>query len=536
MSKRVFLFMTAGLVACSIFAVGATAVSAAEVTLRMKGGDFQVTGDLRSFDRSKYTISSKSLGTMSLDASRFDCIGGGCPKGNEIISAPAAGTGQTATVEGRISIAGSNTVGNQLMPAFVTAYGEAAGAKVTKIVGENPLDLDFRFTAADGREMGAVGLHRHGSSTAFTELEKGMTDIGMSSRPIKPEEVKKLQAAGFANAAAPGSEHVIGLDGLMVLVSQSNNTVSLPIDTIAKIFSGQIRDWSEVGQPAGKINVYSPSAQNGTFDTFESLVLKPRKLELTPDAKRTENHAEQSDWVAQDPLGIGFTGIAYQRNAKALNIETSCGLVSPPSIFSIKTEEYPLSRRLFLYTKGEPKSALARGILEFALSPKAQPIIKAADFIDQVPETIAYDAQAARFAQALNATAEDFDERLMAALMTDVKARERLSTTFRFQTGSFTLDNKALGDIARLRDVLAGGRFKGKSLILAGFADNVGNFRSNLNLADARARAVQNALGELGASAPQLSVKSYGELAPVSCNDTETDRQFNRRVEVWLEK
>ncbi|MEQ1384070.1 hypothetical protein ABLW58_25810, partial [Salmonella enterica] len=82
---------------------------------------------------------------------------------------------------------------------------------------------------------------------------------------------------------------------------------------------------------------------SGTFDTFDNLVLKPRNLKLVDTAKRTENHAEQSDLVAADPNGIGFAGIAYERNAKALNIETSCGLIVKPSVFSMKTEEYPLS-------------------------------------------------------------------------------------------------------------------------------------------------------------------------------------------------
>lgn len=522
------------LFAALIAALAASSAVAAEVTLRMKNGDFQVSGELKGYDGSKYTILSKSLGNMTLDASRFDCAGEGCPKPGQqvaIVEPP-----QTGAPEGRISLAGSNTIGNQMMPALVTAYGEANGVKSTKVVGDNPLDVDFLFSTPDGKQVATVSLHRHGSSTAFSELEKGATDIGMSSRPIKPEEVAKLAAKGLGTLTAPGSEHVIGLDGLMVLVSQQNATVSLSIEDIAKIFSGQIRDWSEVGQPAGAINVYAPSAQNGTFDTFESLVLKPRKLELTASAKRTENHAEQSDWVSQDPRGIGFTGIAYQRNAKALSVEMTCGMLSAPSIFNIKTEEYPLSRRLFLYTSGQPKSSLGRGLLAFALSPKAQPIIKANDFIDQLPEAASYEAQAARFAFALNAPEEDFDARAMSGLIKDVQGRERLSATFRFQTGSSSLDNKALADVARLRDLLNSGSYKGKTALIAGFADNVGGFAANRLLSDARAREVVRTLGSLGPNAPEIELKGFSELAPASCNDTDTSRQFNRRVEVWISK
>jgi phosphate transport system substrate-binding protein len=320
----------------------------------------------------------------------------------------------------------------------------------------------------------------------------------------------------------------------MVLTAHENKTISLSIESIARIFAGQITDWSQVGQAAGTINVYAPTEDSGTFDTFKSLVLDPRKLKLSSAAKRTENHAEQSDWVAADPNGIGFTGIAYARNAKALNIETTCGLVIQPSTFAIKTEEYPLARRLYLYTNGTPKTILGQNILQFALSEKAQPIVKASDFIDQTIDRLPYESQTPRMANALNAAPGDFDERLMKVLMSDIRDRERVSTTYRFNTGSFELDNKAQADISRLRNWLSEPAQRGKTVLLAGFADTVGSFGSNKALSDARAQAVQRALGPI--PGPRIQNKGYRELAPASCNDTDLARQYNRRVEVWISR
>ncbi|MEQ1697722.1 MAG: phosphate ABC transporter substrate-binding/OmpA family protein [Hyphomicrobiaceae bacterium] len=504
------------------------ASSAAEITLQMRGGDFQLRGDLQSYDGARYTIQSRALGTMALDATRFECVGENCPKGP--IGRPvAAATGSADTV----SISGSNTVGNQLMPALVAGFAASTGSTVNKIPQATALDLHMELSAG-GRPAGLVQMHRHGSSTAFSALEKGEAEIGMSSRPIKLDEIKKLQSAGFGDLSAPGNEHILGLDGLMVLTSPGNNIVSLSIETIAKIFAGQITDWAQVGQPAGTINVYAPTEDSGTFDTFKSLVLDPRKLKLSSAAKRTENHAEQSDWVAADPNGIGFTGIAYARNAKALNIETTCGLVIQPSTFAIKTEEYPLARRLYLYTNGTPKTILGQNILQFALSEKAQPIVKSSDFIDQTIDRLPYESQTPRMANALNAAPGDFDERLMKVLMSDIRDRERVSTTFRFNTGSFELDNKALADIARLRNWLSEPAQRGKTVLLAGFADTVGSFGSNKALSDARAQAVLRALGPV--AGPRVQNKGYSELAPASCNDTDLARQFNRRVEVWISR
>lgn len=506
---------------------------AAEITLQMRGGDFQVRGELKSFDGAHYTISSRALGSMALDATRFECVSDNCPKAatGKAVAAFAPATSRGAET---IGISGSNTVGNQLMPALIAGFATSTGSTVNRVPQATALDLNMEL-ASNGRPTGVIQMHRHGSSTAFSALEKGEAEIGMSSRPVKPEEVKKLQAAGLADLSAPGNEHILGLDGLMTLVAPENNAVSLPLDTIAKIFAGQITDWSQAGQPAGKINVYAPTEDSGTFDTFKSLVLDPRKLKLTSAAKRTENHAEQADWVAADPNGIGFTGIAYQRNAKAINIETSCGLVIKPSTFAIKTEEYPLSRRLYLYTNGTPKTILGQNILQYALSSQAQPLVKAADFIDQTLDRLPFEAQTTRIANALNAIPEDFDERTMRSLILDIKDRERITTTFRFQTGSFELDNKALADAARLRNWLAEPEQKGKTILLAGFADTVGSFSSNRNLSEARAQAVLRALGTIR-NGPRILNKGYSEIAPVSCNDSDLARQFNRRVEVWISR
>lgn len=528
----------AGLLGLAAIAGQSATASAAEVTLKMKGGDFSVTGDLQAFDNGKYTIQSKSFGTMSLDAARFDCEGAGCPRAGAAGVPGQATTASRAPVSaaGQIQVTGSNTIGGQLMPALIQAYAQSLGTKATKVVGADPLDLQFKLADAKGVETGLIELHRRGSSTAFQGFEKRIVDIGMSSRPIKGDEATKLTAVGLPDLRQPANEHVLGLDGLIVVVAPGNPAVSLSLDNIAKIFSGAVKDWSELGLPPGKINIYAPTGDSGTFETFDTLVMKPRNLKFVDTAKRTENHAEQSDLVAADPGGIGFTSIAYQRNAKPVNVESSCGLISRPSTFAMKTEEYPLTRRLYLYTLGEPKEPLARGLLSFALSPAAQPIVRQNDFIDQEPDTLDFQAQTTRIAYALNAPGPDFDLNLMKTLISDLKPANRLTTTFRFDTANFSLDTKASSDVVRLRAILDSPDYRGKTVILAGFADGVGRFDSNLALSQRRAQTVLTALQRAGNKPLLANVisKAYSQLAPVACNDTPESRSFNRRVEVWV--
>jgi phosphate transport system substrate-binding protein len=523
----------------AVAVMAASVVSAAEVTLRMKGGDFAVTGELKGFDNTKYTIQSKSLGTMSLDASRFDCEGAGCPRvgaGGPAVAAAIVTAPPPTAGSGRVSVVGSNTIGGQLMPALVQAYGQSLGLKTARVAGGGADDIRYRLLDARGVEVGSVDINRPGSNAAFKALEKKTADIGMSSRPVKPDEAQRLAAVGLGDMRAPTHEHVLGLDGLVVLVAQDNPAVSLSLDAIAQIFAGQVTDWSQVGLPAGRIQVYAPSENNGNFDTFDSLVMRPRNLAIAADAKRFDNHAEQADAVAADKLGIGITSIAYQRNSKALNVEASCGLITRPSPFVMKTEEYPLSRRLFLYTPGTPTNPLARGLLDFALSPTAQLVVRQNDFIDQAPEMLDFQSQTTRIAYALNAAGADFDLNLMKQLIADFKPAQRLTTTFRFETASFTLDTKAIDDIGRLRTLLEQPDMKGKTVMVAGFADGVGRFDANLVLSQRRAAAVLSALQKAGTRPiqAQLVTRGFSQLAPVACNDTLEARSFNRRVEIWV--
>ncbi len=528
---RGMAWLASGIAATLVIVVGATGAIAADVTLRMKGGDFSVTGELKGFDGSRYTIVSKSFGSMALDATRFDCEGAACPKPGQTVAVAISG----API-GSISIAGAATIGGELMPAFVQAFAQSRGLKAARVAGAVPEEATFKIIDAKGVEVGSVELKRYGSSTAFKALGAKAADIGMSSRQVKLDEARALAVAGLGDMRAPANEHVLGLDGLAVLVATGNPAVSLSIDQIARIFAGQVSNWSDVGLPPGQIQIYAPSADAGTMDTFDDLVMRPRGLKLSDAAKRFTNHADQSDAVAADKLGIGFASIAYRRNAKALNLETSCGLITRPSTFAMKTEEYPFARRLYLYTVGVPAKPFARAMLEFALSAAAQPIVRQNDFIDQSPETLDFQAQTARIAYALNAAGADFDLNLMKTLINDFKPAQRLTSTFRFEVASFALDTKALADVARLRTLVESPEYRGKTVMIAGFADGVGRFDNNLILSQRRAATVLAELQRAGTKPiqAQLVTKAFSQLAPVACNDSLEARSLNRRVEVWV--
>ena len=77
----------------------------------------------------------------------------------------------------------------------------------------------------------------------------------MASRKIKPEEASRL--AGFGDMTSPAAEHVLGLDGIAVIVSKANPVQSLTKEQLARVFAGEITNWRQLGGPSAGINVYA---------------------------------------------------------------------------------------------------------------------------------------------------------------------------------------------------------------------------------------------------------------------------------------
>ena len=518
------------LCAASLLAMASSA-AAEEVTLSMIGTGEILRGELVGFDADSYTVTSAQFGTLRLARSKFNCIRGACPAATSPPKIAALNVGPN------FGIHGSNTIGAQLMPALLEAYAESIGAKAIKRVGKEAEEVEYELQGSDGRSLAKVDLQSHGSGTSFPALARGDAQIGMASRPIKDKEQTFMDLAGYLGMRAPGKEHVVALDGLLAIVSPQNPLSSISIEDMAKVFAGEITDWSQLGQSPGPINVYARDDKSGTYDTFNSLVLKPNKRKISGQAKRFESNADLSDQVAGDPRGIGFTGIAYRRNAKVLSISSPCGIEKSPSVFSVKTEEYPLSRRLFLYTTDSLIAPHGRKLLQFALSDDAQDVVVDVGFIDQSIDRLSFAAQGDRLAKALDVDPGDFDLALMRTATSELSKGERLSTTFRFNFGSSELDNKALQDIGRLANLLKRAAYRDSQFLLVGFADSVGAFDKNRSLSLTRALKVQAALQiSAGRDLPENKVVplGLGELMPVACNETESGRALNRRVEVWI--
>jgi outer membrane protein OmpA-like peptidoglycan-associated protein len=365
--------------------------------------------------------------------------------------------------------------------------------------------------------------------TALRRFAKGQApaDIAMASRRVTPAEVSTLQQFGALDS--PANEHVIALDGLAVLVSKANRVDALSIEQIMGIYTGKITDWSQVGGTPGPIYPVARNEGSGTADTFSNLVLNATPMSL--NVKRIEDSRELSEFVAAMPNSIGFVGMSYVGNAKAVSIR-ECGLTYPPTTFNAKTEEYPLARRLYLYTPTR-RPAAVQDFLAYTNSKMAQDLVARNGFVDLAIEpdtrgeqrrlrTLGFDDKVPR----------NRDAALYAGLL---KAGARLSVTLRFRTNSseidkFDLDSRAVHDLERIREYLFLNDGRKRRIVLAGFSDSVGSPDLNHSLSLSRAQTVAAKLKDL----PIAGVLGLGPQFPVACEGSAEGRARNRRVEIWL--
>jgi len=374
-----------------------------------------------------------------------------------------------------------------------------------------------------------VEVRAHGSSTAFPALASGEANIGMSSRPIRREELEKFAALG--DLTKPDAEHVLALDGLAVIVHPSNPLRALDSEKLARIFAGEITDWSTLGGNRGRITIYARDKKSDAYDTFRSLMLKWQDRSVSPEARHFESNAKLSDGVASDPNGIGFVGLTHIRKAKALAIE-ECGTSYRPNAFTVKTGDYPLVQRLFLYTPADSQSSGAvKEFVTFVVSDEGQKVVRESGFVGlDITSGVEEDFAAMQLSRIRMAVRNTRSFKTLKKFVETTEGATRLSVTFRFRKNSARLNDQALRDIQRLIAYMNGPKGIGKQLMLLGFSADDGDFNRNFKLSWGRAQTVADELVRHGVDI--AVIRGFGNDSSVACS--ERRRNTNRRVEVWV--
>lgn len=251
--------------------------------------------------------------------------------------------------------ADTNTDGSSTettLSGTVSTDGSTSMEKVINSLGESfmAMNKDVKFT-----------YNPTGSGSGIQAVSEGRCDIGLSSRALKDDE----KASGLV-------ETVVALDGIAIVVNPENPVSDLDIDTIAKIYTGEITNWKDVGGNDAEIVLIGREAGSGTRDGFESITGTKDACQYRQELTST---GDVINTVSQNPDAIGYASLsAVGESVKALTVG---GVEATEE--TVKDGSYVVQRPFVLVTKeGTKLSPAAQAFFDYALSADAASIIAAA--------------------------------------------------------------------------------------------------------------------------------------------------------------
>ena len=267
----------------------------------------------------------------------------------------ASGTTSTAAAEAAGTTAQADAMSAQATAAKVTGSVSTDGStSMEKVIGalgeafQNNTGISFSYNPT-------------GSGSGIQAVQEGRCDIGLSSRALKDDE----KAAGL-------TETVLAYDGIAIIVHPDNALTDIDLETISKIYTGEITNWKELWGEDAEIVVIGREAGSGTRDGFETITGTKDACKYRQELTST---GDVITTVSQNPAAIGYASLAsVKKTVKALNV----GGVTP-SEETIKDGSYVVQRPFVLVTKTDAKlSDAAQLFFDYVTSADAGEIISAA--------------------------------------------------------------------------------------------------------------------------------------------------------------
>ena len=240
--------------------------------------------------------------------------------------------GTTAALSGTVSTDGSTS-----MEKVINSLGESFMAA----------NKDVKFT-----------YNPTGSGSGIQAVTEGRCDIGLSSRALKDDE----KASGLV-------ETVLAYDGIAIVVSPENPVSDLDVDTIAKIYTGEITNWKDVGGDDAEIVLIGREAGSGTRDGFESITGTKDACAYRQELTST---GDVINTVSQNPNAIGYASLSAV--GESVKVLTVGGVKASEA--TVKDGSYVVQRSFVLVTKeGTELSPAAQAFFDYAISPEVADII-----------------------------------------------------------------------------------------------------------------------------------------------------------------
>lgn len=276
----------------------------------------------------------------------------------------AAATGCSETATSSVAGTDSSAAGTSASEASSAEASSAATEELSGTLSMNgSTSMEKVIKAVNGAFMEknkgvTVNLNLTGSGTGIQEASEGKCDIGNSSRKLKDEEAEKLDAT------------VVGLDGIALVVNPANKLEDISLEDLAKVYSGEITNWKELGGDDKAIVVIGREDGSGTRDGFESIVMGDKEPKY---AQELESTGSVINAVATTDGAIGYASLAnVDETVKALKIG---GVEATEE--NVKSGAYEVQRPFICATLKGSDNKLVKAYLDFILSEEGQALVLA---------------------------------------------------------------------------------------------------------------------------------------------------------------
>jgi phosphate transport system substrate-binding protein len=259
--------------------------------------------------------------------------------------------------------------------ALVVASGAFAELSGTYTWGGSTTVAPIAYAAIEQFQKDNTGVkiayEATGSGAGLTSLLAGQYSLAGSSAEVSADQQGK--------GAVPTA---IALDGISVVINKNVKISNITKKNLAAVFAGKIVNWKDLGGADMKIVVVNRDESSGTYGSFNDLVLKPANLKYTKDAIVAKENGEVAAKVASTPGSIGYCGIAFAPEVVKAGGRSIMVDGVKDSFANVIAKKWPLSRSLYLVTKGAPaEGSVEKAFIDFILSDKGQAIVKSTDFI-----------------------------------------------------------------------------------------------------------------------------------------------------------
>lgn len=211
-----------------------------------------------------------------------------------------------------------------------------------------------------------------GSGVGIKNVASGFSDIGMSSREVREEEVA-LYGDNF-------SEYLIGYDAICIAVSESiynAGVSSLTRQELRGIYDGNVTNWKDLGGPDLEIYAVARMVGSGTGDLYNEMVMGDLATETSGADTYTQNNAEMKTAITKSDKAIGYLGFNYVQDGPLRAVAYE-GVV--PTAESIRNGTYLLTRPLYVITWDEPDAG-EKVFIDFLLGDAGQSLVEEIGFL-----------------------------------------------------------------------------------------------------------------------------------------------------------